>query len=116
MKPAPILVPEYLASLYTAFKQIPPFNEYPLPAASKVKFIIIKNPAVHGYFLAEPMSIEISSGCCVLFDVIQSTLLHEMTHMALYVSGYKDYGRHGKAFNHIRDAYATMYNLDPRSI
>ena len=105
-----------MSILYTAFKQIPPFDVYPLPHASKVKFKVIKNPHVHGHFDAEHIAIEISSGACIHFDVIQSTLLHEMTHMALYVVGDKSYGNHGKAFNKIRDAYAKMYNLDPRSI
>lgn len=108
-----------MAILYTAFKQIPPFDVYPMPPASKVKFVIIKTPKAHGYFLVEDngnLRIEISIGCNFMFDVIQSTLLHEMTHMALYVVGDKGYGNHGKSFNKIRDAYAKMYNLDPRSI
>lgn len=117
MKPARILTPEYLGILYTAFSQIPPFHVYPLPPADQVKFSVIKNPKVHGTFLeGEVMEIEISSGSCIHFDVIQSTLLHEMTHMALYIVGDKGYGNHGKSFNKIRDAYARMYNLDPRSI
>lgn len=117
LKPARILTPEYIAVLYTAFSQIPPFHVYPLPPADEVKFSIIKNPYVHGMFLEVPkMEIEISYNACVHFDVIQSTLLHEMTHMALYIVGDKGFANHGRSFNKIRDAYARMYNLDPRSI
>ena len=93
-----------------------PFNKIKMPVASKVKFIVIKNPDVYGFFDEEEMAIELSSEVCGHFTTILSTLLHEMTHLALYVQKNKDFDKHGPAFQRLKNVYAELYNLDPKSI
>ena len=115
MKPT-VLTPEYLAILYTAFKQMPPFHEYTLPPASKIKFIVTKSKARYGRFDPESMAIEISSVSCGHFTTIISVLLHEMTHLTLYVTKDPGWARHGKSFWAIKHKYAAFYNLDPKAI
>ena len=115
MKPT-VLTPEYLAILYTAYKQLHPFDEYSLPPATKLKFIITKSKARYGRFDPESMAIEISSVSCGHFTTIISVLLHEMTHLTLYVTKDPGWARHGKSFWAIKHKYAAFYNLDPKAI
>jgi hypothetical protein len=39
-----------------------------------------------------------------------------MTHLALYVQKNKDFDKHGPAFQRLKNVYAELYNLDPKSI
>ena len=110
------LTPKNLALLYTACSKMPPFDTIKMPSASKVKFKIIKNRNVFGFFDEVEMAIEISSGVCSHFITILSTLLHEMTHLALYVKGDKTWDKHGISFKNLKLIYAEMYNIDPKSI
>jgi hypothetical protein len=116
MKPTSILTPEYLATLYTAFKQIYPFNEYPLPPASKVKFVITKTRARYGRFDSINMAIEISSSSCGHFNTVLAVLLHEMVHLSLFIIKDDGWNRHGTSFHKLKAKYAHMYNLDPKAI
>ena len=116
MKDAPILTSTYLATLYTAFKQIPPFTQFKLPPASKVKFVITKSKARYGRFDSDAMAIEVSAYSCGHFNTIISVLLHEMTHMALFIVKDPGWARHGTAFWKIKHQYSNMYNLDHRAI
>lgn len=113
---AHILNTKYLATLYTAFKQIPPFDKYPLPPASKIKFIVTKTTKRYGRFDADNMAIEISEKSCSHFTIIQMVLLHEMVHLTLYVIKDPGWARHGVAFWKLKNQYSQMYNLDPRAV
>ena len=110
------LTSKNLALLYTACSKMAPFDKIKMPTASKVKFIVIKNPDVYGFFDEEEMAIELSSEVCGHFTTILSTLLHEMTHLALYVQKNKDFDKHGPSFQRLKNVYAELYNLDPKSI
>ena len=111
-----ILIPQNLAILYTAYKQIYPFNEYPLPPASKIKFVITKTNARYGRFDSTNMAIEISSKSCGHYNTVLAVLLHEMVHLALYVTKTDGWNRHGSAFLKLKHQYAHMYSLDPKAI
>ena len=115
MKPT-ILTPEYLAILYTAFKQMPPFHEYTLPPASKIKFIVTKSKARYGRFDPDVLGIEISSASCGHFTTIQAVLLHEMVHLTLFLTKDPGWARHGTSFWKLKHKYAAFYNLDPKAI
>ena len=63
MKAPTALTPEYLAILYTAYKQLPPFDTLLLPPASKIKFVITKSKARYGRFDPDNMAIERTCIC-----------------------------------------------------
>jgi hypothetical protein len=111
-----VLTPEYLAILYTAYKQLPPFDKLLLPPASEIKFLVVKSNKRYGRFDEGNMAIEISSASCSHFTTILAVLLHEMTHLTLFASKDPGWYRHGKSFLAIKHKYAAFYNLDPKAI
>ena len=111
-----VLKPQYLAILYTAFAKLPPFDKFKLPPASKLKFRVIKSIDIYGCFDEVDMAIEISSEVCGHFYTIQSTLLHEMAHLALFVSKDPAWDKHGRSFKALSNTYCELYNLDPKAI
>lgn len=110
------LTKKNLAILYSMAAKLPPFDKVKMPSARSVEFKIINDKEYYGFFDPEHMRIEISSANASHFTTIFATLLHEMTHMALYVQHYKFYERHDKRFAKFRDTYAALYNLDPKAV
>jgi len=111
-----ILTKNNLAHMYIMACKLPPFDKVEMPKVTAVTFKIINDPSYYGFFDPEDMRIEISSASASHFITVFSTLLHEMTHMALYVQNYKHYDRHDGRFAKFRDTYAALYNLDPKAV
>ena len=105
-----------MAHMYTMACKLPPFDKVKMPSARSITFRVIQDKLHYGFFVPDEMAIEISSYNASHFTTIFSTLLHEMTHMALYVQGYKTYGEHTGKFSQYRNVYAALYNLDPKAV
>ena len=110
------LTKKNLAILYSMACKLPPFDKVKMPSARSVDFKIINDKEYYGFFDPEHMRIEISSANASHFITIFSTLLHEMTHMALFIVKDPGWARHGTAFWKIKHQYSNMYNLDHRAI
>lgn len=110
------LTAKNLAHLYSMACKLPPFDKVKMPPARSVTFRVIRDEDHYGFFLADEMRIEISSFNSSHFITIFSTLLHEMTHLALYVQKYPHYEKHDHRFNKFRNIYAALYNLDPKAV
>jgi len=110
------LTKKNLAVLYSMACKLPPFDKVKMPSVRSVEFKIINDKEYYGFFDPEAMRIEISSANASHFITIFSTLLHEMTHMALYVQHYKYYERHDRKFSKYREIYSALYNLDPKAV
>lgn len=110
------LTKKNLGILYAMACKLPPFDKVKMPRVVDVEFKIINDKEYYGFFDPEHMRIEISSANASHFTTILATLLHEMTHMALYVQHYKYYEKHDRRFAKFRDIYATLYNLDPKAV
>ena len=87
-----------------------------MPSAKKVKFIVIKDASIYGCFDEVEMEIHISSGSCGHFTTIFSTLLHEMTHLALYIKKDPKFHLHEASFLKLKAVYSEVYSLDPKAI
>ena len=110
------LTKKNLAILYAMACKLPPFDKVKMPRVVDVEFKVIQDKDYYGFFDPEHMRIEISAANASHFTTIFATLLHEMTHMALYVQHYKYYDKHDGRFAKFRDTYATLYNLDPKAV
>lgn len=111
-----LLTPDNLAIMYSSARVMHPFNDYPLPAASKVEFRVIKSHNIMGCFDEIDMAIEISEWGCGHYTTILSTLLHEMTHQALYLVHDPKWSEHKGSFLQLKRKYCEFYNLDPKAI
>lgn len=108
-----LLKPEYMAGLYTAYAQMPPFYNK-LPKASKIEFAIINDSEAYGYFHSEPLKIEISSGRCQHISTISETLIHEMIHLMLFIQGKSNFDNHDKTFYKYANKVCELYGYDPK--
>ena len=110
------LTSQNLAYLYDMACKLPPFNKFKMPKSYRVKFKVISDPSIYGCFDEVEMQIEISSGSCGHFTTIFQTLLHEMTHLALYIKKDPKFDLHEDSFLKIKHVYSEVYNLDPKVI
>jgi predicted SprT family Zn-dependent metalloprotease len=110
------LTSQNLAHLYDMACKLPPFNKFKMPSSKKVTFRVIKNPEIYGCFDEVEMEIQISSHACGHFTTIFQTLLHEMTHLALYIKKDPKFDLHEESFLKIKHIYSEVYNLDPKAI
>ena len=83
-----------IANLYSAIIEFPVFDEYKLPPASKVDFIVVNDPSMYGQYeppeQGEPHIITISTAKCGHLDTVIKTLCHEIIHMICYLESPKE--------------------------
>ncbi len=82
-----------IANLYSALIEFPVFDEYKLPPASKVDFVVVRDDTICGQYeppeAGEPHVITISTAKCGHLDTVLKTLAHEIIHMICYLESPK---------------------------
>ena len=82
-----------IANLYSAIIEMPIFDEYKLPPASKVDFVIVDDDSICGEYQppeqGEPHVITISVAIHSHLYTVLITLCHEILHMAVYTVSQK---------------------------
>jgi len=77
-----------IANLYSAIIEMPIFDEYKLPPASKVDFIVLHDDTICGEYQppekGEPHVITISTARHSHLYPVLITLCHEILHMCVY--------------------------------
>jgi hypothetical protein len=106
-----LLTKQTLRKLYRLFIELPPFNEYRMPAPHKVNFRVIKSDDVLGYFHSEPYRIEIDVTCDSWLK-ISETMLHEMIHLCRCHNGHNDFTEHNEKFNIYAKRICNLYNFN----
>ena len=111
-----------IANLYTAFIEMPIFDEYKFPPASKVDFVVNNDPEIYGEYSppqsGDPHTITISTAKCGHLDTVIKTLMHELIHMAIYIDHPKTerYVKHTGLFKKLQKRVATKYGYDPKEL
>lgn len=104
-----LLTKRNLSKLYNCFVNLPPFNEYAMPQQRKVRFEVINEKEVYGWFEPSPPVIKIDEGLNKTSHQIFQTLLHEMVHLYLWYNNHNDYDKHDKKFNLIAKRICKIY-------
>ena len=111
-----------IANLYSALIEFPVFDEFKLPPASKVDFVIVNDPSMYGQYeppeAGEPHTITISTAKCGHLDTVMKTLTHEIIHMICYLEAPKTdkYCSHKGLFLKLQKRVAKMYGFDPKEL
>ena len=111
-----------IANLYSAIIEMPIFDEYKLPPASKVDFVIVDDDSICGEYQppeqGEPHVITISVARHSHLYPVLITLCHEIIHMCVYISSPKtdDYVSHKGLFLKLQKRVAKEFGFDPKEL
>jgi hypothetical protein len=111
-----------IANLYSALIEFPVFDEYKLPPASKVDFVIVHDDSICGEYqppeAGEPHVITISTARCGHLDTVLKTLCHEIIHMCVYLDSPKTekYISHKGLFLKLQKRIANNLGYDPKEL
>ena len=111
-----------IANLYSAIIEFPVFDEYKLPPASKVDFIVVNDQSMYGQYeppeQGEPHIITISTAKCGHLDTVIKTLCHEIIHMICYLESPKTekYTSHKGLFLKLQKRIANNLGFDPKEL
>jgi hypothetical protein len=111
-----------IANLYSALIEFPVFDEYKLPPASKVDFVIVHDDSICGEYQppesGEPHVITISTARCGHLDTVLKTLCHEIIHMCVYLDSPKTekYTSHKGLFLKLQKRIANNLGYDPKEL
>ena len=111
-----------IANLYSALIEMPVFDEYKLPPASKVDFVIVNDNAICGEYQppesGEPHVITISVARHSHLYPVLITLCHEIIHMCVYLDSPKteQYTSHKGLFAKLQKRVAKEFGFDPKEL
>ena len=111
-----------IANLYSVLIEFPIFDEYKLPPASKVDFVIVHDDSMCGQYeppeQGEPHIITISTAKCGHLDTVMKTLCHEIIHMICYLESPKTekYTSHKGLFFKLQKRVANHLGFDPKEL
>jgi len=111
-----------IANLYSALIEFPVFDEYKLPPASKVDFVVVHDDTMCGEYQppesGEPHIITISTAKCGHLDTVIKTLCHEIIHMICYLESPKTekYVSHKGLFLKLQKRIANNLGYDPKEL
>jgi hypothetical protein len=111
-----------IANLYSALIEFPVFDEYKLPPANKVDFVVVHDHSICGQYeppeAGEPHVITISTAKCGHLDTVIKTLCHEIIHMICYLESPKTekYATHRGLFSKLQKRVANSLGYDPKEL
>jgi len=111
-----------IANLYSALIEFPVFDEYKLPPASKVDFVVVHDDTMCGEYQppesGDPHIITISTAKCGHLDTVIKTLCHEIIHMICYLESPKTekYVSHKGLFLKLQKRIANNLGYDPKEL
>jgi hypothetical protein len=111
-----------IANLYSALIEFPVFDEYKLPPASKVDFVVVHDDTICGQYeppeAGEPHVITISTARCGHLDTVLKTIAHEIIHMCVYLDSPKTdkYTSHKGLFLKLQKRVANTLGYDPKEL
>ena len=111
-----------IANLYSALIEMPIFDEYKLPPASKVDFVVVHDDTICGQYeppeQGEPHVITISTAKCGHLDTVIKTICHEIIHMICYLESPKTdkYTSHKGLFAKLQKRVAKEFGFDPKEL
>jgi hypothetical protein len=111
-----------IANLYSALIEFPVFEDFKLPPASRVDFVIVHDDSMCGQYeppeQGEPHVITISTARHSHLYPVLMTLAHEIIHMCVYLEAPKTdrYTSHKGLFLKLQKRVANHLGFDPKEL
>jgi len=101
---------------YSMLRRLPPFNQWNLPPAYKIKFKVIPDFKFMGEMHMKPYKMLIGTKHQEHFVTLVTTVAHEMIHLALYLEGVPSYNVHGRKFKEKAHQVGALYGFDRKTL
>jgi hypothetical protein len=109
------LNPEVLAAAYEYLRVTEPFRRWNLPDSEDIKFHVIRNIALRGFYRRDRYnrhSISISSNCIGFSESLIEAMAHEMIHLHENMTGLETNAIHGAAWHKFADIVCKIHGFD----
>lgn len=103
-------------SMYSLLRSMPPFNQWNLPPAHKIKFKVCHKSDLLGHMDVKPFRINIGTKHQEHFESVLTTMAHEMVHLSLYIDGCPSYNQHRKSFRLKTAQIGDIYGFDRKTL
>lgn len=107
-----LITEETVKAIYIMLRKLPPFNQWGLPPASKIKFSVKSEYKVMGELHVRPYKMKFGTEYQEHFETIVTTVAHEMIHLALYLEGVPSYNMHIRKFKEKSHEVGALYGFD----
>lgn len=110
------LTPETLRHCYDFLNTTPPFKSWNLPDSEDVRFLVVRDPTLHGWYKKENgrHTIGISSRCVGHTLSLLMVMAHEMVHVWEEHANACGRGEHSAAFNKWAKLVCKHHGFDPK--
>ena len=111
------LTPEILRAAYDFLCTTQPFSRWNMPDGEDVRFYVIRNRHVHGWYQKSPHAheIAISSATVGHTAVLMTTMAHEMIHLHEKHNSVQGHGEHSAAFKKYAERVSKIHGFDPKA-
>jgi hypothetical protein len=112
-----LITPESCRAMYEYLSLTRPFINWNMRDADDVRFVVVKDRALHGYFKTfyppdRSVEIGISSSRVGSTNLLAKKVAHEKLHLHLYDTGVDMRGRHGRAWRACALEICTEHGWD----
>jgi hypothetical protein len=111
-----LITDQTVKAIYVMLRKLPPFNQWGLPPASKIKFKAIENYKLMGEMNVKPFKMNIGTNHHDHFVTFVTTVAHEMIHLSLYLEGVPSYNTHGRKFKEKSHQVGSLYGFDRKAL
>ena len=109
------LTPAILRAAYDFLNHTLPFRRWNLPDGEDVKFHVVRDPALRGWYKPGPHRIAVSSNCIGRTFSLIEVMAHEMVHLAeRHVGICREDVQHSTAFKKLADRVCKVHGFDPK--
>lgn len=109
------LTPSLLRASYDFLNHTQPFNKWNLPDGEDVRFEVVKDKTLRGWYKPDPHRIGISSSCIGHTTNLILTMAHEMVHLhEKHIGICRDDVGHSLAFQRLGEAVCKVHGFDPK--
>jgi hypothetical protein len=106
-----------LAAAYSFLRELPPFKGWKLPPASRVRFKVMRTPAMYADFSVEdgvPI-IRVSGHGMGHTATVLADIAHEIIHLHQYLTKQAGGSDHNADFKRRAKRICAMHGFDPRT-
>lgn len=107
------LTPDMLRAAYAFLHETEPFCAWGLPDADDLKFVVVRDRKIAGWYKHTEKTIAVSSSCVGHTFTLMRVMAHEMVHVVEDHAGGRCDVMHSKLFFRLAKQVCRLHGFDP---